>query len=154
MTGKGSTTKEGAPQGAAWPTPWLFRRLNQRYRAQTGARLSDAGFGDLPQPGYWALTALDRGVREASTLVGEMGVSKQAVSKLVDVLVSAGYVERRPNQIDRRRTELVLTVKGQEAADVIASSVRATEQAFMAKLGTKSFAQLVHMLDHLLHEET
>ena len=70
----------------------------------------------MPQPGYWALTILARGGTDASLLIGEMGVSKQAVSKLVDTLVTTGFVHRRPNDTDRRRTDLLLSVRGGQAA--------------------------------------
>jgi DNA-binding MarR family transcriptional regulator len=134
--------------------PWPVRRVNQRYRAEIAARLADAGLGDLPQPGYWALMALDHGVHQAGQLATEMGVSKQAVSRLVDALVSADYVTRRPDQTDRRKTELVLSAKGRKAVNVITAGARATERTFVAKLGAESFAQLISMLQQLTREES
>ena len=135
------------------PLPWLLRRVNQRYRAAVALRLRKAGFGDLPQPGYWALSALAGGAGDASRLVSEMGASKQAVSKLVDALVDAGYVDRKANEADRRRTELHLTARGRKAVGVIEKAVRATEERFATELGTESLAGLVRMLEHLAHEE-
>jgi len=74
--------------------PWLLRRVNQHYRNAIRSKLTEGGLGDLPQPGYWALTALAKGAHDASHLMIEMGVTKQAVSKLVDTLVTAGFVRR------------------------------------------------------------
>lgn len=135
------------------PLPWLLRRVNQRYRAAVGARLAAAGFGDLPRPGYWALSALAGGTGDAGRLVSEMGASKQAVSKLVDALVDAGYVDRQANHADRRRTDLLLTARGRKAVAVIEKSVRATEERFATELGTESLAGLVRMLEHLARKE-
>jgi DNA-binding MarR family transcriptional regulator len=129
--------------------PWLLRRVNQHYRSAIRAKLTEGGLGDLPQPGYWALTALARGLRDASHLMIEMGVTKQAVSKLVDTLVTAGYIDRRSNQADRRRSDLLLTTKGRKAARIIESAVKSTERGFIADVGTESFGQLRQALDQL-----
>ena len=131
----------------------MLRRVNQRYRAASRARLVESGLGDLPQPGYWALMVLSRGSTEASRLIEEMGVSKQAVSKLVDILVAAGFVERRVNDADRRRTDLLLTARGRKAVGVIEDAARSIEDAFVAELGTKPFADLVRMLSQLARWE-
>jgi len=84
-------------------TPWLLRRVSQRYGAVVAAHLEDAGLAGLPRPGYWLLMALASGSKDASQLVGAVGVTKQAISKVVDTLVLEGFVERRPNADDRRR---------------------------------------------------
>jgi DNA-binding MarR family transcriptional regulator len=135
------------------PLPWMLRRVNQRYRTAAQARLTESGLGDLPQPGYWALTVLSRGDTEAGRLMEEMGVSKQAVSKLVDILVAAGFVERRANDEDRRRTDLLLTAKGRKAVGVIKEAARSIEDSFVAELGAKRFADLVRMLSQLARWE-
>jgi DNA-binding MarR family transcriptional regulator len=139
-------------KAVAAPLPWLLRRVNQRYRAAMAAGLADAGLGDLPQPGYWALMALHRGVAEASQLVTEMGVSKQAVSKLVDTLVANDYVERKPHGADRRRIELRLTDKGRKAVKVVTAAASATERRLVAELGSESFALLTRLLEQLAGE--
>ncbi len=75
------------------------------------------GFGDLLQQGVWAISALAApGLKiSARDLVTRMDISKQAVSQLVDTLVAEGYVDRRPDTEDRRRTLLELTPRGQAA---------------------------------------
>jgi DNA-binding MarR family transcriptional regulator len=137
------------PRQAALPMPWLLRRVNQHYRSAIRAKLTEVGLGDLPQPGYWALTALDRGTRDASHLMIEMGATKQAVSKLVDTLVTAGYIDRKSNEADRRRSDLLLTTKGRKAVSIIVSAVKATERGFIADVGAESFDQLRRALDQL-----
>jgi DNA-binding MarR family transcriptional regulator len=136
-------------QQSASPVPWLLRRVNQRYRRAISAELTESGLTDLPQPGYWALTALASGARDASHLITEMGVTKQAVSKLVETLVGAGYIDRKANQADRRRSDLLLTRKGRKAVGIIEFAVSATERTFIAEVGAESFEQLRRVLDHL-----
>ena len=131
------------------PMPWLLRRVNQRYRNAISNRLAAAGFADLPQRGYWALTALAGDTGDASQLVSQMGVTKQAVSKLVDILVASGFVDRETDSIDRRRTALHLTAKGRKAVAVIEQAVKVTEQEFATELGAASFEDLAQMLAQL-----
>jgi DNA-binding MarR family transcriptional regulator len=152
MTSGGILASSGArraPGGPGAPLPWLLRRANQRYRSAIKNRLAECGFGELPQPGYWALMILASGGADASRLIAEMGVSKQAISKLVDVLVMEGFVDRKPNDADRRRTDLLLSAKGRRAADVIGEAVRATEDTFVQELGPERLAGLVETLAQL-----
>ena len=96
---------------------------------------------------------LARGGTEASRLMDEMGVSKQAVSKLVDILVAGGFVDRRPNDDDRRRSDLLLTARGRKAVGVIEDAARSIEEAIVAEIGAESFADLVRMLAQLARWE-
>jgi DNA-binding MarR family transcriptional regulator len=137
------------PVATTLPLPWLLRRANQRYRAAIRERMAERGFEGLPQPGFWALMILARGGTDASQLIKEMGVSKQAVSKLVEDLVMGGFVDRSPNATDRRRTDLRLSAKGRRAAEVIGDAVQATEAAFVSELGSEQFAELVQILMQL-----
>lgn len=139
--------------GEPLPLPWLLRRVNQRYRVGVAERLGAAGLGELPQPGMWALMAIAVGVSEPNQLAVRMGVSKQAVSKLVDRLVGTDFVERAANDADRRRTDLRLTTRGRKAVRVIEAVVRDTEQKMAAELGPQSFAELTRMLEQLAGEE-
>ena len=154
MTSSTSGTRgQGPRDGAApLPLPWLLRRVNQRYRAGIAERLAAADLGDLPQPGTWALMAI-AGEGEPIQLGTRMGVSKQAVSKLVDRLVAGDFVERTPNRTDRRRTDLTLTTKGRKAVRVITAAVNATEHAIVTELGAEPFADLTRMLAQLAGEE-
>jgi DNA-binding MarR family transcriptional regulator len=130
-------------------TPWLLRRLNQRFRDAIRRELDAKGHHDLPQQGVWAVSALAGGVTEATVLVGEMGVTKQAVSKLVETLVSSGYVVRRPNEEDRRRTTLALTPRGRRAAAAIQAGVARTDEALAAEVGQRDFSAFMESLGGL-----
>lgn len=153
MTVSGAAAEAGPDQDTAAPLPWLLRRVNQRFRRLTAARLAEAGFGDLPQPGYWAVMALDAGVHEHRRLAAELGVSKQAVSKLVEGLVVRGFVERRPDPADRRRSRLLLTDRGRAAAAVIDAATGAAETVLARQVGADAFEQLGRTLGRLARGE-
>src|SRR5579875_1299310 len=137
------------PSPAAPMTPWLLRRVNQRFRNAMRAALAEAGFEDLPQPGFWAVECLSRGAADAQELVAEMGITKQAVSKLVETLVASGYVERSVNAQDRRRTTLSLTARGRKAARVITAAVARAEAAMATELDRPDLDALREILSAL-----
>jgi DNA-binding MarR family transcriptional regulator len=124
---------------------WLLRRTVRRYATPVADALEATGFGDLSQRGVWALSALARTEPGLSgrDLVLRMGISKQAVSQLVDSLVTMGYVERRPAPDDRRRTLLHLTTRGRGAAHVVDDTVALVEAHMSATIGQERL--------HLLH---
>src|ERR1700735_4667123 len=97
---------------------WLLRRAVRRYASPVSEALAAGGFGDLPQRGFWAVSALAQAEPGLSgrDLVARMGISKQAVSQLIETLVTMGYVVRSPAPDDRRRTLLRLTTRGRSAA--------------------------------------
>jgi DNA-binding MarR family transcriptional regulator len=82
-------------------------------------------------------------------------VSKQAASKLIDLLVVRGFLERKADATDRRRMNLELTERGRAARDMVdlgtsrvdtdlAASVSATQLAgFHAALNV-----LLSLSDH------
>lgn len=75
-------------------------------------------------------------------LVARMGISKQAISQLIETLVIMGYVARRPAPDDRRRTLLQLTARGRGAARVIDRTVAQTEATMASTLGRDRLQEL------------
>jgi DNA-binding MarR family transcriptional regulator len=125
---------------------WLLRRTVRRFAPPVAGALDAGGFGDLPQRGVWAVSALARTEPGLSgrDLVTRMGISKQAVSQLIDILVTAGYVARHPAPDDRRRTLLHLTPRGRRAARIIDDTVAGLEADMEAVIGREQL--------HSLHE--
>lgn len=123
---------------------WLLRRSVRRYAAPVAEALAGAGFGDLPQRGVWAVSALAQSKPGLSgrDLVSRMGISKQAVSQLVDSLVALGYVARRPSPDDRRRTLLQLTARGRGAVRCIDQAVARIESGMAGTLGRERLLEL------------
>ena len=130
---------------------WLLRRAVRRYALPVSEALAAGGFGDLPQRGVWAVGALAQAEPGLSgrDLVTRMGISKQAISQLVETLVSLGYVARRPAADDRRRTVLQLTTRGRGAARIIDATVAATEEAMENTIGRERLQELHRALVEL-----
>jgi DNA-binding MarR family transcriptional regulator len=130
---------------------WLLRRAVRRYASPVSEALAAGGFGDLPQRGVWAVSALAQSKPGLSgrDLVNRMGISKQAVSQLVERLVAMGYVARRPAPDDRRRTLLQLTTRGRGAARIIDENVARIEADMAGTLGRERLLQLHRALVEL-----
>jgi DNA-binding MarR family transcriptional regulator len=93
------------------PIPSLMRGARGAYARSTRAHLEAAGIDDLPRDGGFILTQI--AYSGSPELSANLGVSKQAVSQTVDLLVTRGYLRRDPDPQDRRRNALELTEQGQ-----------------------------------------
>jgi DNA-binding MarR family transcriptional regulator len=102
--------------------------------------LTAAGFEDLPRSAPFVLGGMaNRGV-PAGDLVRQLGVSKQAASQLVDVLVLRGYLERRENAEDRRRLDILLTDRGRAAARAVRSGVESVDEELGRRVSPENLA--------------
>jgi DNA-binding MarR family transcriptional regulator/catechol 2,3-dioxygenase-like lactoylglutathione lyase family enzyme len=112
------------PDRAQFATPTLMRAARGTYARSIRAQLREIGADDLPRNGAFILFGLLSGDGTRGELPSGLGVSKQAVSQVIDVMVSRGYLERHPDAADRRRVTLEVTGRGHE---VLAAVVRGTE---------------------------
>ena len=108
-----------------YATPTLMRSARGVYAQSIRAHLHAIGIDDLPRNGVFILTGIDTSGGPRPDLASELGVTKQAVSQLVDILVNQGYLERAPDPDDRRRVDLKLTERG---GQVVEASVRAVDE--------------------------
>lgn len=96
--------------------PGLLRGARQAYGTVIRQAYADAGFEDIPRNGAFVLARVYDGSSELSGLTRALGISKQAVSQLIDTMVMRGYLERTPDPDDRRRMVLTLTPRGEDAS--------------------------------------
>jgi DNA-binding MarR family transcriptional regulator len=78
------------------------------------ARLAEDGYDDLRPRHGTVLAYLDEDGVRATELARLSGRHKQIVGRLVDELEELGYVERRPDPVDRRAKLVVPTERGLE----------------------------------------
>jgi DNA-binding MarR family transcriptional regulator/catechol 2,3-dioxygenase-like lactoylglutathione lyase family enzyme len=101
-----------------------MRAARGTYARSIRAHLQAIGAEDLPRNGAFILFRLYEASEPRDDLPAGLGVSKQAVSQAIDVLVNRGYVSRGADPSDRRRITLELTERGHE---VVAAVWRGTE---------------------------
>ena len=107
-----------------YPTPTLMRSARGVYARSIRAQLNAIGIDDLPKNGAFVLAGIDESGGPRNDLPSELGVTKQAVSQVVDILVVRGYLDRRPDTDDRRRIALDLTDSGRQAVEAVGGESR------------------------------
>lgn len=98
--------------------PGLLRAARKAYGNAIRDAFAAAGFDDIPRNGAYVLARTYDNASPLSALTRELGISKQAVSQLIDTMVMRGYLERSEDSEDRRRMLITLTRRGQTAARV------------------------------------
>ncbi|MCO1655526.1 MarR family transcriptional regulator [Pseudonocardia sp. S2-4] len=125
----------------SWPTGRLLsvaaRVLERRFDEAL------AGHG-LTHAGLIALHHLVAGPLAQRPLAAQCRVAEQTMSRTIDRLARAGYVSRRPDELDRRRVVIELTEPG---AGVLAA-LRRAERESEALLG--SLADYEHFREQLI----
>ena len=70
---------------------------------------------------------LTTGAVRGVTFLSELGVTKQAVSQVVDILVIRGYLDRSPDREDSASDSLELTDRGRQVVDAVVRGVDAVD---------------------------
>jgi DNA-binding MarR family transcriptional regulator len=88
----------------------------------------------------------NRGGQTASQIARFLGVSKPAVTQLIDSMVRARLVVRRASKADRREIHLQLTKKGRQLHETVRRSQRHYIRNTMGRAGTADAAKWVKTL--------
>jgi DNA-binding MarR family transcriptional regulator len=133
-----------------WPLPALLRAARGVFGARIRHALDQAGCDDLPANGPYVLGAISRTGAPLAEVISQLGVSKQSAGQLVDSLVLRGYLARHVDPVDRRRLVVVLTERGEAAAEVIHDTVKTVEAALAERAGVASVRTLRRSLAMLI----
>jgi DNA-binding MarR family transcriptional regulator/catechol 2,3-dioxygenase-like lactoylglutathione lyase family enzyme len=104
-----------------------MRSARGAYARSIRAQLHAVGIDDLPRNGALVLVGIDDTGGPRTDLPSELGVTKQAVSQVIDILVNRGYLERSPDPDDRRRIALELTERGRQAVEAVVRGADAVD---------------------------
>jgi DNA-binding MarR family transcriptional regulator len=127
--------------------PALLRSARGSYRQVIRKRLFANGFEDMPHNGPYVLGGMANHGMTPENLIRALGISKQAASQLIDVLVVRGYLNRSVNPDDRRRMMLELTDRGRAAATLVQESIQWVD----GELGKALTPDEIHTLRKGLH---
>jgi DNA-binding MarR family transcriptional regulator len=132
-------------------TPTLMRAARGTYARSIRAHLQEIGVTDLPRNGAFILFGVLSGDGARAELPTGLGVSKQAVSQVIDVLVTRGYLDRRPDDSDRRRVVLELTERGHEVAAAVWRGTEAIDEQLASRVSPEQMeamrASLIALAD-------
>lgn len=103
----------------------------------------------------WAVMRhmLEAGPVSPSQLAECMGMTRGAISKLVERLCGKALVERTASGGDRRYQSVALTSKGQKLVPVLARLADENDQAFFGHLSGKEQANLVRLLQDIVQRQ-
>ena len=128
------------------PIPTLMRGARGAYAQAIRAELEAIGVDDLPRNGAFVLFGtLGAGSgpgERGPTVAAQLGISKQAVSQLIDIMVMRGYMQRTVDPEDRRRMLVTLTPRGEEAARVSWEAANSVDAELASRLTPEGVAAL------------
>jgi DNA-binding MarR family transcriptional regulator len=105
-------------------------------------RLAERGWNDVRPAFGFVLLALQGGPAGLRDLPTVLGTSKQAVSKLVDAMVAAGYVERGVEPGDARAKRVQLSRRGRDLLAAVEEIYAELEQSWADVLDPARLAAL------------
>jgi len=119
------------------PVP-LARLLAMSYQLlieELHVRLAARGWTDVRPAFGFVLLALRNGSVSMRDLTAALGTTKQAVSKLVDGLVAAGYADRCADPDDARAKRVELTGRGRDLLAAVEGIYAELETGWSSVLG-------------------
>ncbi len=123
-------------------TPTLMRAARGVYAQSIRTELHAIGADGLPRNGATLLAGISATGGPRPDLPAGLGVTKQAVSQVVEILASRGYVERNTDPEDRRRISLTLTSRGQEVLDAVVRGVESVDARLLERVPAEQVAAM------------
>ncbi|MDF2706962.1 MAG: MarR family transcriptional regulator [Nonomuraea muscovyensis] len=121
-------------------------RLNGQF-LEVSERL--AGPAGLTAAWWQVLGAVLREPRPVAGIARTMGMTRQGVQRVADLLVEKGLAEYRPNPAHRRAKLLQPTAAGREAIAEIVPGHRAFADRLVAELGVEGVRECLDALQRL-----
>lgn len=108
---------------------------------------------DVRQPVMTALAVLDGAGAPLtpSEIADRVLVASATMTATLDTLERRGWIRRLPNPEDRRSTLVEITSDGRAVTDAALPGIRIVERSMMSALTPTERAQLVELLDKVLH---
>lgn len=121
------------------------------------ARLAADGFEDLRPAHAPVFQHLERGGTRIGVLAERAQMTNQSMGYLVDALERRGYVERRPDPVDRRAALVVVTDRGRAQIAAARRHIADIEREWEQRIGPQRMTALREALEELalsLHGDT
>jgi MarR family transcriptional regulator for hemolysin len=123
---------------------WALGVLLRAHRDRVSQVLGDFPHGPR---GYQTLAEVIRCQQPSQlALANRLGIDRTVMTYLIDDLVAAGLVERRPNPADRRQRQIIATPQGKRALAALCDRVTEAENATLGALDEAERALLRHLL--------
>jgi DNA-binding MarR family transcriptional regulator len=131
----------------------LFRDARSAIEAAVRADLAENGFGDVAPAHSALLRNLGEDGSRPSDLAAHAGVTRQAVTKLVDELERLDLVRRDPDPDDGRGVIIRYTERGLAGVAIARKRMLALERAYSARVGADRWAEVRSTLETLFGDD-
>ena len=118
----------------------LLRDAHTAVDAEVHAAVARAGYSELNPGHHVVLRNLGENGTRPSDLAAEAGISRQAITKVVDDLERRGVVRRDPDPDDGRGVIVRYTDRGLEGLAVARRHMENLEADFAARIGAERWA--------------
>jgi DNA-binding MarR family transcriptional regulator len=122
------------------PLSALLQAARNTYSHAVQAAQSQIGCDDFPTTGGYLVSAMHWSGASLESVIRWMGVTKQAVSQAVEMLVVRGYLERSHDPSDRRKVNLTLTERGRDAGKAARLAIERVDRELRSRLGAQKVA--------------
>jgi len=95
----------------------------------------------------------DLGEVHPSQLAESLGMTRGAVSKLIDRLLAKGHVIRRADGVDRRFQTVKLAAAGRRLVPVLAAMADTNDAEFFGHLSAEQLSELMGALKEIVHRK-
>ncbi|WP_433668105.1 MarR family winged helix-turn-helix transcriptional regulator [Nocardia sp. CA-136227] len=130
----------------------LLGQAYQSFVQQLHAHLGEHGHVILGASYGYVLRALAESPCTASQLGEQLGITAQGAAKVVDEMVRHGYVERRPDPIDKRAKRLHLAPRGDDMLRVVREFHADYERRLAGRIGAEQVATARAVLGDIMNE--
>ncbi|MDY0048970.1 MAG: MarR family transcriptional regulator [Thauera propionica] len=152
--GKRTQTESSAPAKSAAPDQTTLRRdIRLGYLIHDVSRMRRTAFDQLMKPlgitraQWWVLAHLSRHDGMAQTqLAAMLDVGKASLGSLLDRLEATGFIERRPDAVDRRVKRVFLSRSSQQLLERLVTIEAAFNEQILGGLSGEDRDALIRML--------
>ncbi len=134
------------------PIGQLLGLMLGRFRADLFSRAEEAGYTSLRHTHLQVFGNIDWTGTRLTDLAARAGMTRPSMLELVDELVKAGYLERRPDERDGRAKLICLTRDGRRVVAQALRAVRDIERIYAQEVGAARFDEACLTLQQLLRE--
>ena len=141
--------------GTEPPDPHIGRLLRETFalferRLHEG--LHAAGVTEIRPTHHAVLRHLDADGTRATELAERAGLTRQALTQIIDALEARGYGARRPDPEDRRAKLVVYTDRGLHGYRAGRQTIARMEHEFATLLGHEDYGRMRGALERLMRE--
>ena len=130
----------------------MLLKLERGFTRQVLAKLASDNITGITLRHFVVIPYVDDNGIRAVEIARQAGISKQAVSKLVDELVEKGYLELKPDPTDGRALLVYMSDKGSDFLKLAIKYTEQVEKEWAKQVGDKNYAIMKSSLAILLKD--